>query len=180
MIYDHQKAATDVPHTGSIFSEAVAEAEVDYAILFPFSGPSTQIAWIESLKKAGVIPIVGGILTVPDFLNGNGGYIHDGAPLEIFKTASNMGVKDYVLPANNLKLLKHYKEWINSMVESPIYYLPGLGSQGGDIKLCGKIMEGRWHAIVGRSVYMAKDTRSALENLISELEPGDRLEQDSI
>ncbi|MCX8182233.1 MAG: orotidine 5'-phosphate decarboxylase [Candidatus Methanomethyliaceae archaeon] len=170
IIYDHQKGATDVPHTGIIFSEALSEAGVDYAIIFPFSGPSTQIAWIESLKKSGVIPIVGGALTISDFLNSNGGYIAEEAALKIFKVASNMGVEDYVLPGNNLQLLNHYKQNIDLIVKSPIYYLPGLGAQGGDIRLCGKIMGRHWHAIVGRSVYTAKDIKSALMTLISDLQ----------
>ncbi|MEM4216889.1 MAG: hypothetical protein QXZ09_02580 [Candidatus Methanomethylicaceae archaeon] len=170
IIYDHQKGATDVPHTGNIFSDALVEAGLDYAIIFPFSGPSTQMAWIESLKKAGIIPIVGGILTVSDFLNSNGGYISDDAPLKIFKTASSMRVKDYVLPGNNLQILNRYKQIIDSMVDSPVYYLPGLGAQGGDIRSCGKIMGKRWHAIVGRSIYAAKDIRSTLMALMSDLQ----------
>jgi orotidine-5'-phosphate decarboxylase len=171
IIYDHQKGATDVPHTGNIFSEALAESGVDYAIIFPFSGPSTQSAWIESLKKAGVIPIVGAILTVPDFLAGNGGYVCSEAPSKIFQIASEMGVRDYVLPGNNPQLLKTYKHTIDSLCDSPTYYIPGLGAQGGDIRSCGKIMGGRWHAIVGRAVYAAKDVKSSLMVLMSELQP---------
>ncbi|MGC8936854.1 MAG: orotidine 5'-phosphate decarboxylase / HUMPS family protein [Candidatus Methanomethylicaceae archaeon] len=169
IIYDHQKGATDVPHTGNIFSGALAESEVDYAILFPFGGPSTEMAWIESLKKDGIIPIVGGILTVSDFLSSSGGYISDEAPLKIFETASRMGVRDFVLPGNNLQILNHYKQKIDPLVSSPVYYLPGLGTQGGDIRSCGKIMRGSWHAIVGRSVYAAKDIRTALKALIADL-----------
>ncbi|MGQ9759504.1 MAG: orotidine 5'-phosphate decarboxylase / HUMPS family protein [Candidatus Methanomethylicaceae archaeon] len=170
VIYDHQKGATDVPHTGSLFSEVLTEAGVDYAILFPFSGPSTEEAWISSLKGAGITPIIGGILTVSDFLNASGGYLCNEAPDEIFKKASQMGVKDFVLPGNNLPILTRYKRTIDSLVDSPVYYLPGLGAQGGDIKSCAKIMGGRWHAIVGRSVYAAEDIRGALEMLIKDLE----------
>lgn len=169
IIYDHQKGATDVPHTGALFSEVLAEAGIDYAILFPFSGPSTEEAWISSLKRAGITPIIGGILTVPDFLSASGGYIREESPNEIFKMASRLGVKDFVLPGNNLGVLTKYKTAIDSLVDSPIYYIPGLGIQGGDIRTCAKVIGGRWHAIVGRSVYGAEDIRGTLKRLMEDL-----------
>src|SRR3989344_8586950 len=49
IIYDHQKAATDIPELGEKFAHAVKG--VDAVILFPFTGPETEKAWIKACKK---------------------------------------------------------------------------------------------------------------------------------
>jgi orotidine-5'-phosphate decarboxylase len=169
VMYDHQKGGTDVPHTGALFSDVLTEAGVDYAILFPFSGPSTEAAWIEALTKKGIVPVVGAIMTIPDFLKEGGGYIDERSAARIFEMAASLGVKDFVLPGNKPDIASKYKQQIDSLVSSPTYYLPGLGAQGGDIKSCARMMGERWHAIVGRSVYGAKDVRGAALSLTEEL-----------
>ncbi|MEM0285967.1 MAG: hypothetical protein QXW34_02365, partial [Candidatus Methanomethyliaceae archaeon] len=63
IIYDHQKGGTDVLHTAKIFSKILKDSNIDYAIIFPFSGPSVERIWIEELNSHGIIPIVGGIMT---------------------------------------------------------------------------------------------------------------------
>lgn len=165
IIYDHQKGGTDVLHTAKIFSKIMKESMVDYAIIFPLSGPSVEKAWIEELKANDIIPIIGGIMTVHDFLASTGGFIKDEGPLEIYKIAAELKVRDFILPGNNLEILKQYKKIIDSMVENPIYYLPGLGIQGGDLKLCSKIMEKNWHAIIGRNIYNARNIREVIIEL---------------
>lgn len=162
IIYDHQKGGTDVLHTAKIFSKIMKESMIDYAIIFPLSGPSVERAWIEELRANNIIPIVGGIMTVHDFLANAGGFIKSEGPLEIYRIAVELKVRDFVLPGNNLEILKHYKKVIDSMIEDPIYYLPGLGAQGGDLKLCSKIMEKNWHAIIGRSIYDSRNIREAI------------------
>ena len=39
LIYDHQKAATDIPDTGALFADVLKAAGIDEAILFPHTGP---------------------------------------------------------------------------------------------------------------------------------------------
>jgi orotidine-5'-phosphate decarboxylase len=169
VMYDHQKGGTDVPHTGALFSDVLAESGVDYAIIFPFAGPSTETAWIEALTKKGVIPVVGAVMTIPDFLKEVGGYIDGGSASRIFEIAASLGVKDFVLPGNKLDIASECKRQIDRLVSSPTYYLPGLGAQGGDIRSCVRIMGENWHAIVGRSIYGAKDIRGAALSLSKEL-----------
>ena len=48
LIYDHQKAGTDIPSTGKMFMDVCRDAEVDAVIIFPQAGPETEQAWIES------------------------------------------------------------------------------------------------------------------------------------
>ncbi|MBM5805703.1 MAG: hypothetical protein FJZ49_06565 [Candidatus Verstraetearchaeota archaeon] len=169
VIYDHQKGGTDVPHTGALFSDVLAEAGVDYAILFPFAGPSTEAAWVEALTKKGIVPVVGAVMTIPDFLKEGGGYIDGNSAARIFETAASLGVKDFVLPGNKPNIASEYKRKIDGLVSSPTYYLPGLGAQGGDIRSCAGVMGENWHAIVGRSIYGAKDIRGAALSLTEEL-----------
>lgn len=169
VMYDHQKGGTDVPHTGALFSDVLAEAGVDYAILFPFAGPSTESAWIEALTKKGIVPVIGAIMTIPDFLREGGGYIDGRSAARIFEMAASLGVRDFVLPGNKPNIASEYKRQIDRLVSSPTYYLPGLGAQGGDIRSCAKVMGANWHAIVGRSIYDAKDIRGAALSLTEEL-----------
>ena len=63
IIYDHQKAATDIPETAEGFMKACRSAGVDAVILFPFTGPETEKAWIESAKKNRLGVIVAGETT---------------------------------------------------------------------------------------------------------------------
>ncbi len=46
IIYDHQKAGTDIPDTGRNFARVVKKAGVDTVIFFPQAGPETARAWI--------------------------------------------------------------------------------------------------------------------------------------
>ncbi|HII64399.1 TPA: orotidine 5-phosphate decarboxylase, partial [Candidatus Woesearchaeota archaeon] len=73
IIYDHQKAATDIPETGEKF--AAACREVDAIILFPQAGPKTGEAWIRAVQKSSKTVIVGGEMTHDGYLEGTGGYL---------------------------------------------------------------------------------------------------------
>src|SRR3989344_1534313 len=51
IIYDHQKAGTDIPDTGRNFAKTMKNAGVDAVIFFPQSGPETERAWIEAAME---------------------------------------------------------------------------------------------------------------------------------
>ncbi|MCK4247944.1 MAG: orotidine 5-phosphate decarboxylase, partial [Methanomicrobia archaeon] len=67
VIYDHQKAGTDIPDMGGKFAKICKKAGVDAVILFPQSGPETEKAWIEAAKEEGLGIIVGGLMTHPKY-----------------------------------------------------------------------------------------------------------------
>ena len=75
LIYDHQKAATDIPDTGQRFMLVAKKAGMDAVILFPQSGPETERAWIYRAMDTGIGVIVGGIMTHPGYLVSEGGFI---------------------------------------------------------------------------------------------------------
>jgi orotidine-5'-phosphate decarboxylase len=80
---------------------------------------------------------------------------------EIFlQYAKRSNVDGIVVGATNLKILKH----ISSISTIPIYS-PGVGTQGGDLKLA--IDSGSNYLIIGRSILNSKNKRRRLSNLLN-------------
>jgi orotidine-5'-phosphate decarboxylase len=165
LIYDHQKAGTDIPDTGRGFMETVAEAGVDAVILFPFAGPTTQKAWIQAAQEAHLDVIVGAHMTHANFADNDGGYISTRSIEKIFRLAANVGVKHFVVPGNNAEAITAIRGFVAADISEPIFYAPGFVAQGGEISAAGAAAGPRWHAIVGRAIYEAADIRVAVENL---------------
>lgn len=169
IIYDHQKAATDIPDTGRNFAETVAEAGVDAVILFPQAGPETEKAWIKEAKDAGLAVIVGGWMTHNKYLKSEGGFIDDEAVLKMFSLAAREGVTDYVVPGNKPDAITKIKQTIEKQGVKPVLYAPGFIAQGGEITEAAKTAGERWHAIVGRGIYTAENIKEAAEMYASML-----------
>src|SRR3989338_159329 len=111
IIYDHQKAATDIPELGEKFAKAVKG--VNAVILFPFTGPETEKAWIQACKKEKLGIIVGGEMTHKGFLESEGGFISEKEALKIYETAANEKVNDYVVPGNKPDKIKLYRAFLD-------------------------------------------------------------------
>lgn len=164
IIYDHQKAGTDILDTGESFARVVKRAGCDAAILFPLAGPETQSAWTKACQDEGLRVIVGGMMTHPRFLASEGGYISDDAPMRIYERAYDDGVRDFVVPGT-VERLPHMRRiciFLRGLAreEEIDFYSPGLITQGGSISECGKIAGKRFHSIVGRAI-TSLDTREA-------------------
>src|SRR3989338_6209427 len=71
VIYDHQKAGTDIPDTGKAFMKACKGVQA--VILFPQAGPETEAAWIKAAQDADMPVIVGGEMTHKGFLMSDNG-----------------------------------------------------------------------------------------------------------
>jgi len=166
IIYDHQKAGTDIPEMGRKFMKACKLA--DAVILFPQAGPETELAWIKAAQQAKMNVIIGGEMTHQAYLKEAGGFIEDNAPKRIYEIAASMGVTDFVIPGNKPERALEYVKIIKNKIKNPVFYSPGLIAQGGNItKLAKKL--GSWHAIVGRAIYEAEDMKKATEELTKEL-----------
>ncbi len=166
IIYDHQKAATDIPEMGSKFVTACKLA--DSVIFFPQAGPETEKAWILAAQKAKMHVIVGGEMTHPAYLREAGGFIENDAPKKIYEIAASLGIADFVVPGNKPGKVLIYKKIVESKIKNPVFYSPGLVTQGGDITGIAQKLE-RWHAIVGRAIYEAKDMKKAAEEMALKL-----------
>ncbi|MCR4368499.1 MAG: orotidine 5'-phosphate decarboxylase, partial [archaeon] len=95
LVYDHQKAGTDVPFTGEKFAAVCRQAGIDIVILFPQAGPHTEAEWIKACQKEGLGVIVGGEMTHPGYLESDGGFLGDDAPIKMYSIAIEHGVKDF-------------------------------------------------------------------------------------
>ncbi len=160
IIYDHQKAGTDIPDTGPKFMRACRLA--DAVILFPQAGPETEAAWIKSAQQEKMRVIVGGEMTHQAYLKSAGGFIDDNAPKRMYVIAASMGVTDFIIPGNKPEKAMEYASLIKAKIKNPVFYSPGLIAQGGSISDLAKKLDS-WHAIIGRAIYEAKDMRKAAE-----------------
>lgn len=161
IIYDHQKAGTDIPDMGKNFALACRKVGLDAVILFPQAGPVTEKAWILACKEAGLAVIVGGEMTHPGYLEDDDGFIKGDSPGRMYELAIELGVEDFVVPGNKPEKILEYRKLFEAKGVNATLYSPGLVAQGGKITDSGKAAGQRWHAIVGRAIYLAKDIRGA-------------------
>ena len=180
VIYDHQKASTDIPDTGAVFAKTMRSSGIDSAILFPQSGPVTECAYITALADAGVHIIVGGEMTHKGYLEADAGYLNNGAPQRMYGVAAQHGVNDFVVPGNKPDRIAEYREFLKSFGIEPVFYSPGFIAQGGEVSDAANAAGKSWHAIVGRGVYNPNkkadlkdvtqdEMREALEKLVSKI-----------
>ncbi len=167
VIYDHQKAATDIPELGEKFAKAVKGA--DAVILFPFAGPETEKEWIKACRKEKLGIIVGGEMTHKGFLESEGGFISEKEALKIYAIAAEEKINDYVVPGNKPDKIRLYRAFLEARGIKPVFYSPGLISQGGNITESAKAAGDNWHAIVGRALYNAKDVNKAAKEMVKSL-----------
>src|SRR3989344_2862848 len=138
IIYDHQKAGTDIPDTADEFMRAVKG--VNAVILFPQAGPETEKAWIKEAQKQKLGVIVGGEMTHKGYFD----FIKESAPQRIFDIAVSLGINDFVVPGNKPEKIKIYRGLLG---EKAVFYSPGLISQGGSLTESAKLAGNHWHAI---------------------------------
>jgi orotidine-5'-phosphate decarboxylase len=170
VIYDHQKAMTDIDDLGKDFVTVVKESGARALIGFPESGPATEKAWIIACKEVGLDVIIGGEMTHPKYTRSEGGYIMDEALDEIYQLAASLGVSNFVVPGNKIERVRHYRSILEPIVgDSLVFYAPGFIAQGGVITDVAKAAGDFWHAIVGRAIYGARDINKAAIEMTRQL-----------
>jgi orotidine-5'-phosphate decarboxylase len=165
IIYDHQKAGTDIPDTGKNFAQVCKRGGVDSVIFFPQAGPETERAWIYHALNENLSIIVGGRMTHPAFAKSEGGFITDEGALEIYRIAAKAGINDFVVPGNKPEVIEEVKKVIVDEKIEPIFYSPGFIAQGGKLSDTVKVAGDKFHPIVGRGIYRATDKHSATKDL---------------
>lgn len=172
VIYDHQKAGTDIGDVefGRKFARVNKESGVDAVIFFPQSGPVTQTAWTGEALQSGLGVIIGGHMTHKGYLARERGYIRDEAPAEIYTRAARHGIVNFVVPGNNPEAVANYRKLLEGHGITPVFYSPGFVAQGGTISEAGIAAGQNFHAIVGRDIMNAKDIRAKAEELTSQLD----------
>jgi orotidine-5'-phosphate decarboxylase len=170
IIYDHQKAGTDIPDTGRNFARVCKKAGVDTIIFFPQAGPETERAWIYHALDTGLKVIVGGRMTHPAYAVSEGGFITDEGALDMYRIAARAGINNFVVPGNKPEVIKQVRDVVEAEGVSPVFYGPGLGiGQGGDTKIARDAAGDRFHGIVGRGIYQAENMHAAAVEHASQL-----------
>lgn len=165
LIYDHQKAATDIPGVGELFADTMKGCGVDEVILFPQAGPRTLEAWVGAIGGRGLKVIVGGVMTHAGYLASEGGFIGEGAGLAIFRQAVALGVKAFVVPLTRPELVAKLAEEVPFGGEEE-FYIPGYGAQGGEAGRFSRLR--RQYLIVGRALLGARDPCGEVERIVGE------------
>lgn len=170
VIYDHQKAGTDIPAMGLPFAEACRDAGVKGVIFFPLAGPRTLEGFVSGALKSGLTPIVGLVMTHKAFLQSEGGFILDIASQLICKQAIELGVHSFVLPGNRINIVSHFAEGPLLPVRPVEILMPGIGSQGGSITQAFEAAKPHHpFAIIGSAIYDAADPKLAINNFSMEM-----------
>ena len=169
IIYDHQKAGTDIPDTGKNYAKLMKRSGVDTVIFFPQAGPETERAWIYHALDNGLKVIVGGRMTHPAYSVSEGGFITDEGALDMYRIAARAGVNNFVVPGNKPDVIKQVRDVVEAEGVSPVFYAPGFIAQGGKIEAAAKVAGERFHGIVGRGIYQAKDMHAAAIEHTSQL-----------
>jgi orotidine-5'-phosphate decarboxylase len=169
IIYDHQKAGTDIPQLGEDFARTCQEGGIRGVIVFPQSGPVTEDAFITALFKRDLVPMVGGEMTHPKYLSNDGGFIRENAPMEMYRIAAEKSVDHFIVPGNKPETIRKYHEILSSVTREPKYCMPGIGRQGGDISSAFEHLEGAdAYAIIGSAIYRSPNMRDAARTFCKE------------
>ena len=170
LIYDHQKAATDIPDTGALFGDVMKKAGIDEVILFPHTGPRTLEAWTKAMQERKLKVIVGAVMTHPAYLVSEGGFIADAAAAAIYKQAAGLGVAAFVVPLTKPDVVARLAKEV-PFTAAQEFYSPGFGAQKGDPAQFP--MLAKHYLITGRSLLAAEDPAKELAKVEKQLGIGE-------
>lgn len=158
VIYDHQKAGTDIPYIAEKFAKSCRISGIKGIIIFPQAGPVSEKAFIDAIFSNELVPMVGGEMTHPSYLAEDGGFLKDDAPSIMYEIACRKGVEYFIVPGNKEEAIKKYHILLTGLINEPKYCMPGIGRQGGEIRKTFAILRGYpSYAIVGSSIYKSEN-----------------------
>ena len=164
IIYDHQKAANDIPEMGDKFARLMRISGIDQAILFPFAGPRTEESWIKACQDEDIDVIVGGKMTHDGFSTSEGGIVSPLSSGLIYRRAAMLGVTSFVMPPNDFDFYKSVLDDIGRFSkEKPIIFSPGFGARGHNTNIYTDI------PIIGRAIYQSSDPNKETLNWYKKL-----------
>jgi orotidine-5'-phosphate decarboxylase len=160
ILFDAQKAGTDIPEIVKEQVNLVADANIDAFIATPHgAGSATLEAFIKACFEHDVIPIVLIEMTHPQ----SNAFLSDKAPEKILKQSLDLGVEYFVAPANKPDRLKLYKNMAREMNRNIKIFSPGVGPQGGGPD--SAVVAGTNFVIIGRSIYQAENPREEVTRI---------------
>jgi len=178
IIYDHQKAGTDIPQMGKPFAQCCRDSGIAGVIIFPLSGPRTLESFVSASLAAELTPIVGLVMTHEAYLRSEGGFIADESPDAICRIAKETGVRHFVLPGTKTSVVTRFAEGPLSDIRPTNILMPGIGAQGGSISDAFASAGGHNpYAIIGSAIYKAAHPLETLKGFAAEVrEPSNESE----
>lgn len=168
LIYDHQKAGLDIPSMAAQYAATCRDAGVDGLILFPLAGPTAVDAFVGETLKAGLAPVVGGALPLPDYKASGGGYVAATALGRIADRAFGLGARDFIVPATDVAAIRRHARSFGPKGRTRLF-MPGIGALGGEIKRAFAAATGlSTYAIIGRAIYAAAEPEEAARRFADE------------
>lgn len=172
ILYDHQKAGPDMPDMAVKYTAMCEEAGVDGLILFPVAGPTAVDKFVGEAVRAGIIPVVGGEIPVPDYCASGGGYMLDDALDKILVRAVHNKADHFVLPAHDKAKITRWSNWIADNVKNATALVTGFGALGGTVEAAFSASSAcpRRFAIVGRLITNSKAPGDAAARMFEQMQ----------
>ena len=148
----------DIPATNEKIADLTFEAGADAIIVHGFVGEDSALACMNSAEKYGK-----DIFLLTEMSHPGASMFLQQHAEDIAKMGVELGITNYVGPSTKLDRLEKIRSVIG---ESSFLISPGVGTQGGDPKDTLKFADA---LIVGRSIYLSKDPKKAVENIIGSI-----------
>lgn len=136
IIYDHQKAATDIPAMGRPFAETYRNAGVKGVIFFPQAGPKTLRVFVSAAFDHEIEPFLELAMTHPQYLSNEGGYIVSAAPEKICAVGMELGVRNFVLPGTKPDVVRKFAQGPLKAIQPATIMLPGKARKADRLHVC--------------------------------------------
>ncbi|MDI3483562.1 MAG: orotidine-5-phosphate decarboxylase [Methanobacteriaceae archaeon] len=149
----------DIPETNEKICNITFEYGADAIIVHGFTGPDSIKACMEAANKKEKE-----IFLLADMSHPGSEKFMGKVSEEIAKLGVQLGVGNYVAPATKLESLMRIRRIVG---DDAFIISPGVGFQGGEIIKTLKFADA---LIIGRTIYLSKNPRKTMEELIEIIE----------
>ncbi len=160
LIFDAQKAGTDIPDMVRKQAKVVADAGIDAFIAAPQgAGSATLTAFVDACNVHQLLPIVVLEMTHPE----SSAFLVGDAADRILEQSLELDVKHFVAPANRPERLSAVKRIAEERAKRIRILSPGVGPQGGGPDRA--VEAGADFIIVGRALYQAEEPEEEVKRI---------------
>ncbi|MBC7100427.1 orotidine-5'-phosphate decarboxylase [Methanothermobacter tenebrarum] len=145
----------DIPETNEKICNITFKHGADAIIVHGFTGPDSIKACMDAANKIG-----GEIFLLTDMSHPGSGKFIGKVSEEIAKIGVQLGVENYVAPATKIESLKSIRRIVG---DDAFIISPGVGFQGGEAIETLKFADA---IIVGRTIYLSRNPRKTIKDLI--------------
>lgn len=170
VIYDHQKAGSDIPQTADLFARQCRAAGAGAVIVFPSSGPLTFRRYLEAALACGLTAIAGLEMTHQFYLQSDGGWLLNDIADRACDIALELGLRHFVMPGTRTATVRRFASGKLSGKEGVAVLMPGIGGQGGCLPDAFEAARPhRPFAIIGSAIYGAQEPDLAMREFAGQM-----------